>query len=169
VSPSISTNHIDTIAIFPLGCGKMNSKQHELQKKVEGMDLDQKLEFLKTECLRAGGGGDLEYEILTLRLLGKTKNEADIALIKKHLPIISAITAMQVLTVFLYPKWCRYRHSISPYNAEQLMMRKQLMNVQFEPPFKPFKPKIISKFYQATAIYGAIWLIRKHYQLYKKL
>jgi hypothetical protein len=168
VSPSISTNHIDTTAIFPLGCRKMDSKQHALQKKMEGMDLDQKLEFLKTECLRASGEG-LEYKILTLRLLGKTKNEADIAFIKKHLSIISAITTMQVLIVFLYPKWCRYRHSLSPYNAEQLMMRKRVLNVQFEPPFKPFKPKIINKIYLATAIYGATWLIRKHYQLYKKL
>jgi len=146
----------------------MDSRQpHALQKKIvemEGLELDQKLEFLETKYLRAVEEYRFEDARLTLELLRKTKNEAEIAFIKKQLPIISTITAMQVLTVFLYPKWCRYRHSIFPYNAEQLMMRKRVLDIQFEPPFKPFEPRIISKFCQATAIYNIPRLIYEHYQ-----
>lgn len=132
--------------------------------EVEGLDLDQKLEFLETDCLRA-----VEDARLTLELYCETKNEADIAFIKKQLPIISAIAAMQVLTIFLYPKWCRYRHSMTPYNAEQLMMRKRVLNVQFEPPSKPPEPRITSKFFQAIAIYNIPRLIYEHYQSRRKL
>jgi hypothetical protein len=146
----------------------MNSKQPHVSREkiveVEGLDLDQKLKFLEAKCLKAVEEYRFEDARLILELLHKTKNEADIAFIKKQLPIICAITAIQVSTIFLYPKWCRYRHSISPYNAEQLMMRKRVLNVQFEPPFKPFEPRIISKFCQATAIYNIPRLIYEHYQ-----
>jgi hypothetical protein len=146
----------------------MNSKQpHASREKiveVEGLDLDQKLKFLETKYLKAIEEYRFEDARQTVELFCEIKEEAYIAFIKKQLPIICAITAIQVSTIFLYPKWCRYRHSISPYNAEQLMMRKRVLNVQFEPPFKPFEPRITSKFFQAIAIYNIPRLIYEHYQ-----
>jgi len=76
--------------------------------------------------------------------------------------VLMAYAVLVPLTAFsaIYPSWCRFRHRKLPYNAKQLELRKDVLLIQFEPPYRPYKPKIGLRFAQAIGIYCAFKLYR---------